>query len=70
MKKYLEEKSIKVISFEGEKEKWCMWPCKFMARDIIKGCVGILGDTVTTQKDSAEKIKDKVYTMVLKVLKN
>ena len=56
----MEENSIRIISFTGEKGKWYMWLGKLMARDVIKGC----GTPLTYDKkilaDDADTTEDEV----------
>ena len=33
----MDDKTIQIISFTGEKEKWCIWLGKFMKGSGIKG---------------------------------
>ena len=46
------EKSIRIITFSGKKEDWCIWEEKFLARARRKGYKKILKGTETAPKDS------------------
>ena len=55
----MEEKSIGIIPFKGEKGKWCTWPGTFMTRAEIRGYEIILKDTVNTLEGNLDEKKIK-----------
>ena len=51
------EKTIRIIPFTGEKEKWRMWQVKFMARAGIKGYHVLLTGAITISADGKDNIQ-------------
>ena len=54
----MEDSTIHIIPLTVEKEKWRMWPGKFMARSGINGYhILLTGDKKTPADDADKKIK-------------
>ena len=51
----MEENIIRIISFSGERDKWCMWSGKFLARSGHLGYYIILRVTAKILEDNAEE---------------
>ena len=52
----MDEETIPIIPFTGEKEKWHMWSREFAERAEIKGCdVLLTGDKKILADDTDEK---------------
>ena len=54
----MDEKSIWIIPFSGKKEKWHMWPGRFMEGAGIKGYHIFLTGGSENPSDNAYKTKD------------
>ena len=55
----MNEKTVRIIPFTGEKEKWCMWSVKFLARSGIKGYHVLLTGAKKIPADDKDKTKQK-----------
>ena len=55
----MDEKTIRIIPFTGEKEKWRMWLVKFMDISGIKGYHVLLTGDKKILADGADKTKEK-----------
>ena len=57
----MDEKTVWIIPFTGEKEKWRMWSGEFMARSGIKGYHVLITVYKKILSDDAEKQKKKEF---------
>ena len=55
----MDEKTIRIIIFTGEKEKCRLWLVKFMAKDLIEGCYVLLTGAKKIPDNDADKTKDR-----------
>ena len=55
----MDEKTIRIIPFTGEKEKWRMWLVKLMDISGIKGYHVLLTGDKKILADGADKTKEK-----------
>ena len=55
----MDKKTIRIIPFTGEKEKWHMWLGKFMAGAVIKGYYDLRTGAKEIQADDASKTQEK-----------
>ena len=55
----MDENTIRIIPYTREKEKWCTWLVKFMARSGIKGYHVILIGAKEILSDDADEKKIK-----------
>ena len=53
-----EEKSIRILSFDGKKESWAMWSEKFLAKATLKGYEEILEGTILVPTDNVTELTD------------
>ena len=55
----MDQKTIRITPFTGEKEKWRMWSGKFMARAVIKGYHILLTGDKTILDDDKDETREK-----------
>ena len=55
------KRSTHIIPFTGEKEKWCIWSGKFMARSGIKGYYVLLTGDMKTRVEKKDKKLEGIY---------
>ena len=55
----MDEKTIRIIPFTGEKETWCMWSGKFMEGSKIKGYHILITGAKTILDDDEDEIQEK-----------
>ena len=58
----MNKNNIRFISFTREKEKWCMWSGKLMARYVIKGYHVLITGAKKILADDADKTEDKEFS--------
>ena len=57
----MDEKTLRIIPFTGEKEKWRMWSGKFIEIYGIKGYHFLLRDDKKIMADTKEKTYEKLF---------